>query len=100
MTRIHLLLLGVLVLSALLLVRTTYDARRLARELGACGGTNHVRDDTALCGLLDAEVAVLEEAAQAALEDSVLRVGDDETLGGHGGSCWVTAMSRHGETRC
>ncbi|MEN9417348.1 MAG: cell division protein FtsL [Pseudomonadota bacterium] len=33
MTRIHLVLLGVLVLSALLLVRTAYDARRLFAEI-------------------------------------------------------------------
>ena len=42
MTRIHLLLLGVLVLSALLLVRTTYDARRLFTEIDKARGQERV----------------------------------------------------------
>ena len=42
--------------------------------------------DTALGGLLDAQVAVLEERAQAALERGVLGVGGGEALRGHGES--------------
>jgi cell division protein FtsL len=42
MTRVHLLLLGVLVLSALLLVRTAYDARRLFAEIDKARGQERV----------------------------------------------------------
>jgi cell division protein FtsL len=42
MTRIHLLLLGLLVLSALLLVRTAYDARRLFAEIEKARGQERV----------------------------------------------------------
>src|SRR5512139_377125 len=39
----------------------------LAGELGARGGADHVRGDAPLRRLLDAEIAVLEEGAKAAL---------------------------------
>ena len=57
---------------------------RLAGEFLAGGGTDDMRDHAAFGRTLDAEIAVLEEGAQAALEAGVAGMGGDEALGRHG----------------
>lgn len=68
---------------------------RLAREGAARGGADHVRRETPLRGCLDAEIAVLEEGPQTALEVRALGVAGDEALRAHVDLPVSRARTRH-----